>query len=234
MSHFAGQELFRCNIGMEDGGNLVLTGSDIRHITKVMRHKAGDIIHVTSGDGIILKVEIISESDDLIKVMPLDKFECLNKLSNIEIAIPRLKNSDKIELVIEKLVETGFTKFVFFESDNCVGKGFKLDRWEKIAISASKQSFNPFTVELRSVSKFDELFKTGREVIGFDLEAENSFAGFQPERGVNYILVTGPEGGLSKKELAKFRKENLFQLTGNRLRSETAILYSAFLITRFF
>ena len=233
MSHFAGQELFRCDIGVDDG-DFILTGSDIRHITRVMRHKAGDIIHVTSGDGIILKVKIISGSDDLIKVMSLEKFEFQNKMTNLEIAIPRLKSSDKIELVIEKLVETGFTKFVFFESDNCIGKGFKLDRWEKIAISASKQSFNPFNVELRSVSKFDDLFKNGREVIGFDLEAENSFAGFQPERGVNYTLVTGPEGGLSKKELAKFREGNIFQLTGNRLRSETAILYSAFLITRFY
>lgn len=233
MSHFAGQELFRCDIGVDDG-DLILTGSDIRHITRVMRHKAGDIIHVTSGDGIILKVKIISGSDDLIKVMSLEKFEFQNKMTNLEIAIPRLKSSDKIELVIEKLVETGFTKFVFFESDNCIGKGFKLDRWEKIAISASKQSFNPFNVELRSVSKFDDLFKNGREVIGFDLEAENSFAGFQPERGVNYTLVTGPEGGLSKKELTKFREGNIFQLTGNRLRSETAILYSAFLITRFY
>lgn len=233
MSHFAGQELFRCDIGVDDG-DLILTGSDIRHITRVMRHKAGDIIHVTSGDGIILKVKIISGSDDLIKVMSLEKFEFQNKMTNLEIAIPRLKSSDKIELVIEKLVETGFTKFVFFESDNCIGKGFKLDRWEKIAISASKQSFNPFNVELRSVSKFDDLFKNGREVIGFDLEAENSFAGFQPDRGVNYTLVTGPEGGLSKKELIKFREGNIFQLTGNRLRSETAILYSAFLITRFY
>lgn len=233
MSHFAGQELFRCDIGVDDG-DFILTGSDIRHITRVMRHKAGDIIHVTSGDGIILKVKIISGSDDLIKVMSLEKFEFQNKMTNLEIAIPRLKSSDKIELVIEKLVETGFTKFVFFESDNCIGKGFKLDRWEKIAISASKQSFNPFNVELRSVSKFDDLFKNGREVIGFDLEAENSFAGFQPERGVNYTLVTGPEGGLSKKELIKFREGNIFQLTGNRLRSETAILYSAFLITRFY
>ncbi len=233
MSHFAGQELFRCNIGM-DNGDLVLTGNDIRHITRVMRHKAGDIIHVTSGDGIILRVKIVSGSDDLIKVMSLDRFECQNKLSNIEIAIPRLKSSDKIELVIEKLVETGFTKFVFFESENCIGKGFKLDRWEKIAISASKQSFNPFTVEFRPVSKFSDLFKTGREVIGFDLEAENNFTGFQPEKGVNYTLVTGPEGGLSKNELSKFHERNLFQLTANRLRSETAILYSAFLVTRFF
>ena len=233
MSHFAGQELFWCDIGKDDG-NLILSGSDIRHITRVMRHKTGDVIHVASGDGSILKVKIISESDDLIKVVMLEKFESQNKLSNIEIAIPRLKNNDKIELVIEKLVETGFTKFVFFESDNCIGKGFKLDRWEKIAISASKQSFNPFTVELRSVSKFDDLFKTGREVIGFDLEAENSFADFQPDPGKEYMLVTGPEGGLSKKELTKFSEGNLFQLTGNRLRSETAILYSAFLITRFF
>lgn len=233
MNRFAGQELFWCDI-KRDGASLSLSGSDTKHIIRVMRHKPGDVIHVTEGNGSIIEVKITDSHDEKIEVELIEEFSFVNHLSNFEIAIPRLKNSDKIEFVIEKLVETGFTKFLFFESDNSIGKGFKLERWEKIAVSASKQSFNPFKVELRSVKKFEEIFLPGCEVIGFDLEASRSFVGFEPESNKNYILVTGPEGGLSKKELAKFHDGNLFQLKRNRLRSETAILYSAFLLTRFY
>lgn len=233
MKHFAGEELYWGSIRRE-GAALVFSGDDINHIVRVMRHKQGDRIFVTQGDGTILETEIKETGLASVDGNVVSETIITNRLEKVTIAIPRLKNLDKIELAIEKLVETGFSRFIFFNSDHAIGKGFKLDRWEKIAISAAKQSFNPFKPVLATAERFEHLFRHGKEVIGFDLEAESEFAAFTPDPAREYILVTGPEGGLSRRELERFGADNLYQLTKNRLRSETALLYSAFRIGWFY
>ncbi|MBK7867163.1 MAG: RNA methyltransferase [Ignavibacteriales bacterium] len=112
-----------------------------------------------------------------------------------------------------------------------MGKGFKLERYDKVIRAASKQSFTPFSPELIITKSFKEIFNRGAEVIGFDLEAEVQFTSFNPKPEREQILVCGPEGGLSKRELGLFRNENLYRLTKNRLKSETAILYSSILVS---
>lgn len=233
MKHFAGEELYWGSIRRE-GAALVFSGDDINHIVRVMRHKQGDRIFVTQGDGTILETEIKETGQASVDGNVVSETIITNRLEKVTIAIPRLKNLDKIELAIEKLVETGFSRFIFFNSDHAIGKGFKLDRWEKIAISAAKQSFNPFKPVLATAERFEHLFRHGKEVIGFDLEAKRDFAIFSPDPTREYILVTGPEGGLSRRELERFGADNLYQLTKNRLRSETALLYSAFRIGWFY
>lgn len=233
MKHFAGEELYWGSI-LKEGAALVFSGDDVNHITRVMRHKPGDRIFVTRGDGVIIETEITVAGSGTIEGRVVSETVLPNRLEKVTIAIPRLKNLDKIELAIEKLVETGFSRFIFFHSDHAIGKGFKLDRWEKIAISAAKQSFNPFKPVLATAERFEHLFRHGKEVIGFDLEAESEFAAFTPDPAREYILVTGPEGGLSRRELERFGADNLYQLTKNRLRSETALLYSAFRIGWFY
>ncbi len=233
MNNFAGEELYWGSI-LREGTAVRFSGDDLSHIVRVMRHREGDSIHVTQGDGKILQICITSLHGDHLEGDLVLESVLPNRLDKITIAIPRLKNLDKIELSIEKLVETGFSRFVFFNSDHAIGKGFKLDRWEKIAISAAKQSFNPFKPVLTTAEKFEQLFRSGKEVIGFDLEAGAEFAGFTPDPVMEYILVTGPEGGLSRRELDRFDSRHLYRLTKNRLRSETALLYSAFRIGWFY
>ena len=233
MHNFAGEELYWGSI-QKAGAALIFSGDDINHITRVMRHKPGDRIFVTNGDGAIIETEITATGPASLEGRLVSQTVLPNRLQRVTIAVPRLKNLDKIELAIEKLVETGFTRFIFFNSDNAIGKGFKLDRWKKIAVSAAKQSFTPFTPHLTGCDKFAQLFTTGKEVIGFDLESEDDFANFTPLPEKEYILVTGPEGGLSTRELAMFSPGNLYRLTKNRLRSETACLYSAFRIGWFY
>jgi 16S rRNA (uracil1498-N3)-methyltransferase len=230
MNNFAGEELFWCRLNNSDG-TFSLSGEDFVHITRVMRHKSGDRIFVTEGDGKIHKVEIALIQKDDIVVEKIEEIEVFNRLKNFVIAIPRLKGNDKIEFLLEKLTEIGFTRFLFFESDYSVGKGFKLERWEKVIRAASKQSFTPFTPELITVGNFKDIFNMNSRVIGFDLEAENLFGSYQPDSDSDQILVCGPEGGLSKRELQLFKNENLYRLTKNRLRSETAVLYSSILIS---
>lgn len=208
-----------------------MSDDDVVHITKVMRHQKGDEIYVTNGDGIIHKVVIIDVNRDKIRVEKIEEHLILNRLKDFIIAIPRLKGNDKIEFLLEKLTEIGFSRFLFFESDYCVGKGFKLERYVKVIRAASKQSFTPFSPELIMTKNFKEIFNKGAKVIGFDLETEVLFSSYNPDMKTEQILVCGPEGGLSKRELGLFKPENLYRLTKNRLKSETAILYSSILIS---
>lgn len=230
MKNFAGEELYWCRLKNEDG-TFFLSDDDVIHITRVMRHQNGDFIYVTDGDGKIHKVLICDVNRDKIVVEKIEEYKIPNRLKNFIIGIPRLKGNDKIEFLLEKLTEIGFSRFLFFESDYCVGKGFKTERYEKVIRAASKQSFTPFSPELIITKNFKDIFNRGADVIGFDLEAEVRFTSYIPNIEAEQILVCGPEGGLSKRELSLFKNENLYRLTKNRLKSETAILYSSILIS---
>ncbi|MBI5726712.1 MAG: RsmE family RNA methyltransferase, partial [Ignavibacteriales bacterium] len=50
--------------------------------------------------------------------------------------------------------------------------------------------------------------------------------------GKEYAFVIGPEGGFSERELALFQTSDTVTLTSQRLRSETAIIYAASLLTK--
>ncbi|MBK7867164.1 MAG: RsmE family RNA methyltransferase [Ignavibacteriales bacterium] len=125
MKNFAGEELFWCRLDNENG-TWFLSDDDVVHITKVMRHQKGDTIYVTDGDGKIHKVIIIDVSREKILVEKIDEHLIPNRLKNFIIAIPRLKGNDKLEFLLEKLTEIGFSRFLFLNPIIVWGKDLNL------------------------------------------------------------------------------------------------------------
>lgn len=215
---------------------ILIDGEEAHHITHVMRHIKNDAIHITDGNGSIYKSVIseIGKRNVLAKVIETIRYEY--KFSNITFCIPRIRNTDRFEFALEKCVELGITNFIVFDSIRTIAKGEKIERWQKIILSAMKQSLRAWLPKVSYVNSIIELYKLDGTKILFDQNAQQTFQSFLPTLNSqfsisNCFFIFGPEGGLTDDELRMANGELRIRLTDNRLRSETAIITAASILT---
>jgi len=217
------------------GTELIIKGEECKHITKVMRHQNGDKLFVTDGRGMIYETAITSSAKTEVFCIIKKKFEYKKQLSGFVACIPRLRNQNRFEFALEKCIELGITEFIVYTADRSVAKGEKLDRWNKIALSAMKQSLRSFTPEVQYKKSLNELLKTESRILYFNQKSKtplkNKIKSLK-ENSEKILLLFGPEGGFSKKEIEILEEKGVScQLTKNRLRTETAIISAVSLIS---
>jgi len=222
-------ELYYSPDGMFNN-HILIEGEDFNHIIKVMRHSEQDIIYITDGDGSIYESQINSINKNSLSAVSLRTYHYENVMQNIFFCIPKLKNADRFEFALEKCAELGITNFIIFESKRSISRGNKTDRWNKILISAMKQSLRCYLPEIKVVNSVKEIFSLNGGKIGFEQDSSNKFSNLKIIPHVNYYLIFGPEGGLDNDELELFNPESIYNLAENRLRTETAIIKAASLL----
>jgi len=206
-----------------------LTGDEFKHAVKVMRSKIGDTIYITNGTGLIFKTEILSMEKDNLSAKIVETIKTENKFDNIFFCIPKLKNPDRFKFAIEKCVELGVTNFITFESKRTIAKGTNIKRWEKIALSAMKQSLRAYLPKIQLINDLSNIAELNVEKIILEQNSNKQFE-FNNDRSKIYYFIFGPEGGLTKYELEFFENDSIFSLSEHRLRSETAIVKVASLL----
>jgi 16S rRNA (uracil1498-N3)-methyltransferase len=203
-----------------------LTAEESYHAFRVLRMSAGDDIKITDGKGVFYQAQIIS----------IDLKKCVFKINNYEkipaksfrihIAIAPTKNADRIEWFVEKAVEIGVHEISFMLCKNSERKVLNLDRIEKIAVSAMKQSQQAWMPILNPMRSFIDVLKqpADQKFIGY-VDSSNTVhlkAIAKPNK--SYLVLIGPEGDFAIDELnaalqSGFEKVSLGE---NRLRTETA------------
>ena len=211
------------------GNKISLVNDEFKHAVKVMRNKVGDTIYITNGTGSIFECELTKIERDNLTARILEESKSENRLENIFFCIPKLKNPDRFKFALEKCVELGIVNFIIYESERTVSKGTNLKRWNKIALSAMKQSLSSFKPNIQTDTSLVDIANFNGEKILFEQNADKVFQ-FQNKENNNYYFLFGPEGGLADNELMLFEKESLCSLGDSRLRTETAIIKVASLL----
>ena len=210
------------------GENISLGGEEYHHAVHVMRNSVGDLIHITDGNGNLFKSKILEIKKNKLNadIVETEQFE--DNAANIFFCLPILKNSDRMKFAIEKCVELGITHFIFFTSRYSIAKKINLEKINKTAIAAMKQSLRTFLPKITS-STFNEIVKFQVNKILFDQNSQNKFDGIASSVELVYFFF-GPEGGFDEAELDEIPQDKRFSLSSNRLRSETAIIKCASLM----
>jgi len=204
-----------------------LDTEESKHCIKVLRMKAGDSIKVIDGHGSLYKA-LITEANHKKCGFSIQEKIYSNKFPfHRHIAIAPTKNIDRIEWFVEKAVEIGIDEISFILCDHSERKVLKLERLEKKAVSAMKQSYKfwmPKINELKPYNDFLQLKHGGLKSIAYvDFENPVQLKDLLDSK-VDSLVLIGPEGDFSEQEvklaeLAGFKKVGL----GNsRLRTETA------------
>ena len=205
----------------------VLEEDEASHAIRVLRKKTGDEIYATDGKGNIFKGEIIQADKKNLTAKILERKFYEKIFPNVRFYIPLLRNKDRLRFAVEKLMELGFTDFVFYSSERTIPKKINLDKIKKTAIAAMKQSLGAYLPEIDFVGDIKKFKKdTLRIIVLFDQSAKKTFSEFIDNFSLStqYSFFIGPEGDFTSEEKEIINPDFSLLLTSSRLRAETAII----------
>ena len=225
--------------------NYTLTGEDAHHAIKSLRVKIGENIILCDKNSFehICKVEKISKDEVLLSAIKSQKN---TSESNIKITLYQaLPKNDKMDLIVQKSVELGVFKIVPIETSRCISKpseksiSKKIERWQKIAKEAAKQSGRGIIPNISSPLKLDEAISKikdyDKSLVFYENGGEkikNSLKTYDK----NISIFIGPEGGFETEEIDKLKSfgATISTLGTRILRTETASLAAISVITNLF
>ena len=224
--------------GDENGGSfMVLTGENAAH-AKVLRLKNGDEVTVCDGCGTDYRCTVSDVAAGQISLVVHGAAPAQSE-ATVECAIyMAFAKADKFEHVIQKATELGATELVCFPTSRCVSRPEeralekKLERWQKIAESAAKQSKRDIIPEVQPVQTMAQMLAANdcaTKIIAYECEDKKSLKAALKEaqaKGAltDLLLIIGPEGGISEAELEAARAAGAVPVSLGRriLRAETA------------
>ncbi|MDD2820405.1 MAG: 16S rRNA (uracil(1498)-N(3))-methyltransferase [Flavobacterium sp.] len=198
-----------------------------KHIIKVLRKKDTDILFVTNGLGFLFKTEITLASDSkcTVQIISFEKKE--ESKFKLHLAVAPTKMNDRFEWFLEKATEIGIHEITPIICDRSERKVINAERFDKIILSAMKQSNELFLPKLNNAVTFKEFIKQqnkGLQLIAHCEETDKKTLKSVLKPNENVTLLIGPEGDFSEKEIALALENNYIPVSlGNtRLRTETA------------
>ncbi len=209
-------------------GKSILPEEESIHCVRVLRQKSGDEIEVFNGLGTIFQAVIEDAHPKKCSYRILNQHDAPPDPYSFHLAIAPTKNMDRIEWMLEKCVEIGLHEISFVSCHHSERVRLRLDRLQKKAIAAMKQSRRAFATRINPLVPFSDFLDqcspdTTRHI------AYVPAAGISPhvketKPGGNYIVLIGPEGDFSTEEikLAESAGFTPTSLGNSRLRTETA------------
>ncbi len=212
---------------------LYLQHEEAIHCIKSLRKNIGDYIHITDGlgnhyYGIITQIE---RKKDIVTVHA-QKQQNFNKSQNLGLCIAPTKNIDRMEWLIEKAVELGVSQIQWIITERSQRKTIPLERMQRIAISAMKQSLQYFLPNFYPIINFSswlEQQKILQGVIGYcgeDIDKKPLNTLQITNKQNTYWICIGPEGDFTQNEVKQSLNTGLIPVSigTHRLRTETAAL----------
>lgn len=199
-----------------------------RHIVKVLRMESGDILFVTNGLGFIFKTEITLASDNKCAVKILSFQKSPAPSYRLHMAVSPTKMNDRYEWFIEKATEIGISEITPVICARSERKSVKIERFDKIVLSAMKQSAQAYLPKINEPVSFKDFMKSqaGLKLIAHCDESDKKSLKNIAKPNTDIIMLIGPEGDFSQKEIQLAIENNYIPVSlGNtRLRTETAAL----------
>lgn len=214
---------------------MTITGVDAKHIGKVLRMQPGDKLQIVSDDGVSALAEVAAITESTVTV------RCLEKLAEshepaVKITLAQgLAKGEKMDFIIQKAVELGAYSIVPVAMEHSVVRldgskaDKKVERWQKIAEAAAKQSKRDIIPQVQDVQTMKEMLANNdckTKIIAYECEDRMSLKTALREAGQmeDLLLIIGPEGGISEGELANAREAGAVPVSLGRriLRAETA------------
>lgn len=209
-----------------------------RYLARVRRVAAGDRLAVTGSDGRCGEVELVTVTSRQIaaRIVSLREAPQVDALRLVHCLLKQRKTDG----VVRQATELGVSEIAVTISERSVSRPtsaeltHKRRRWERIAIEASQQSGRPGVPRLQVFDSLADALAPcdSAPKIAFHQDAAQDFATIPPVPPGSVQVLVGPEGGLSRKEVAIAAASDwmVVRLTGSVLRAQTAAIVALALV----
>lgn len=213
-----------------------IQGDDVKHIYKVLRLQKGEKVVINDLEGTEYLGEMLEVNKTEAVVKIIEKLD-INNESSLKIHLFQgMPKAAKMDLIVQKGVELGIREITPIITNRVdvkhKGEFKKLDRLNKIALEASKQSKRtiiPRVLEPLEWSDFIGKIKY-MDLVVVPYENQNGYgiknmiSDINNKQISNIAVVIGPEGGFEEKEIEELKSIESYIVTlGPRiLRTETA------------
>lgn len=226
-----------------NNNKIQILGDDVNHISNVLRMKKEDELQICNQNtGENYLCQIVYFTKDSIECEIKSKIEKTTE-SNVNITIFQgIPKFEKMELIIQKNTEVGVKKIVPVLMERTVVKldekvaSKKIERWQKIAETAAKQSMRDIIPKIENVIKVKDIEFSNYDavLVAYENEEKNMLKQelkkikdakkTKENNTYNIAIIIGPEGGIAEKEIDILKNDNVkFVSLGKRiLRTETA------------
>lgn len=199
---------FFINNNQIQNDKIILIGEDVKHIKNVLRMKEKEEVSICN-------IDTSENYKCIIEFFGNDTIECkiLNKLisnaePNVKITIfQALPKAEKMEFIIQKCTEIGVSEFIPITMNRCVVKidskteVKKIDRWQKIAESAAKQSGRDVIPKVKNIINFQNLCQLVEKydivLVAYEKENDNTLKNELSKiknKNLKVGIIIGPEG----------------------------------------
>ena len=215
-----------------EDNSVALSQEESKHATKVLRKKTGDLIHLTNGKGLMAQGEISDTAGKTVQVSLIQIHLQKPKPYSLDLYVAPTKMNDRYEWFLEKATEIGLSSITPIICDQSERKVIKAERYEKVLLSAMKQSLQAYLPLLHPAISL-------KKCLDQDISGEKLFAHCEADKmktALNSLdlknkklsIFIGPEGDFSLSEIKKAIEKGCKPVSfGNtRLRTETAALYA--------
>lgn len=218
---------------------IIIHGEDVKHISKVLRLLTGDFLEISDGEKheYIGKIKNISRDSVILSIV--QKYQ-LQTEAPIEVSLYQsIPKATKMEFIIQKTTELGIKAIIPVSTERTIvqfrddkDQKKKMDRWQKIADEAAKQSKRGIIPQIHMPISFEDALNHSKEnelnIIAYEKEVANGIKSliynWKDFKIKKIGIWIGPEGGFTAEEISQAIKKNLYPITlGPRiLRTETA------------
>ena len=207
-----------------------LDESESKHAIRVLRLLKGDQVVLVDGLGSWHEATIEEDHPKrcVLRIhASKNNYQALDY--SLHLAVSPTKNMERFEWFLEKATEIGISEITPLLCHRTERKQVKMDRLDRILVSAMKQSLKAFKPVLNdpvSMKDFLSMDRDGTCGIAYCHGEERMGMESLGNEGP-FTLLVGPEGDFSEQEveLALAKGYKPFHLGESRLRTETAAVY---------
>jgi len=214
-----------------NGHTAHLDEEESHHCLQVLRVQDGEHVEITDGKGRLwlARVQRSGKKQAVLQLEQILREEKENP-ARCSLAVALTKNHDRMDWLMEKTTELGITDFYPLITQRTERSKLRLDRLEKIAVSAMKQSQRLWKPEIHEPVSLPALLPVVQQEAKFmahciENDSKKSIKDLYLP-GSRGIILIGPEGDFTAQEI-DLALANGFQpvsLGDARLRVETAAL----------
>lgn len=217
-------------------GLVELDPLESEHAVRTRRLRVGDRATLLDGDGAVGNgfMKIASKSRCVVEVESVERFEPTPPFVTIAVSWPRGPRADSL---VDACAELGVVRIIplTFERSVAVRDDFtpaRVARVERIAREACKQSGSPFLLQVDPATGLDALCTAPFDGQKFALHPSAGAPSLSSQLGPPanpVLLVIGPEGGMTEREVASLRASQFIvaHLGPSLLRIEMAAIAAA-------